>query len=480
MILTPPLSVISEEKKMNRRTFNQLVASLAASSFAMPLRADTKVFSSPLLVEARRNSDQEWSTYETRTIARLQGFCPRQRTLNQYGGIPSNKTKKTGFWHLEKIDGRFWMIDPAGGLNIHRAVCSVNIGRGERNAKAFKEKFTSKEAWVKATTALLQENGFNGTGAWTDRVFLTTGADLAFTLNLDIMSKYGSKRGGTYQKDGHIGYPNDCIPVFDPEFPAFCEQYATDTLATYRDNPNFLGYFSDNEMPFGIRTLENYLEIDAPNDPGRLAAEIWLKERNQTKRTLTEDIRHEFLGFVMDKYMSITSRAIRKHDPNHLFLGPRIFGRNRDRMYLIRAIAHYADLISANYYGLWTPEEEHLKGWAEQTGKPFMFTEWYVKGEDSGLANTSGAGWNVRTQKDRGLFYQNYTLAMMESKNCVGWHWFKYQDNDPTAKGVDPSNVDANKGMVDNDFEPYADLVAAMREINMSVFDLIDYFDKSA
>jgi len=462
------------EEKMNRRTFNQLIASLAASSFATPLWAD----SSPLLVESRRKPDQAWNTYETRTIAQLPGFQPRPRTLNRYGGLPSNKAKKTGFWHPEKIDDRFWMVDPDGGLNVHRAVCSVNIGRGERNAKAFQEKFRTKEAWIKATARLLRENGFNGTGAWADTTLLSAGANLGVCLNLNLMSGYGRKRGGTYQRPGHTGYPNNCIFTFDPEFPLYCDQFVAEAVATYRDNPDFFGYFSDNEMPFGLRTLDNYLSIENPNDPGRLATEAWLKGKGQSRETLGDTLRHEFLGFVMDKYMSIISAAIRKHDPNHLVLGPRLYSTNKDSAPLIQSVARYADLISYNLYGVWTPPEKYTKGWAELTGKPFMITEWYTKGEDSGMGNTTGAGWNVRTQKDRGLFYQNYTLALIESKNCVGWHWFKYQDNDPTAKGVDPSNIDSNKGIVDNDFEPYTDLVAAMRELNLSVFDLIEYFDR--
>ncbi len=30
---------------------------------------------------------------------------------------------------------------------------------------------------------------------------------------------------------------------------------------------------------------------------------------------------------------------------------------------------------------------------------------------DAGLANKGGAGWIVKTQRDRGLFYQNFTLS---------------------------------------------------------------------
>ena len=93
-----------------------------------------------------------------------------------------------------------------------------------------------------------------------------------------------------------------------------------------------------------------------------------------------------------------------------------------------------------------------------------------------GLANTSGAGWCVRTQKDRGYAYQHFTLGLLEAGNCVGWHWFRYQDNDPTAK-ADKSNIDSNKGLVDNHFECYTDLAEAMKEVNANVYSLAAYFD---
>ena len=93
------------------------------------------------------------------------------------------------------------------------------------------------------------------------------------------------------------------------------------------------------------------------------------------------------------------------------------------------------------------------------------------------MGNSSGAGWIVRTQKDRGLFYQNFNLALLESKNCVGWHYFKYQDNDPEMEGAELSNVDANKGIVNNDYNEYLPLLNLMKEVNLQVYELIDYFD---
>ena len=111
------------------------------------------------------------------------------------------------------------------------------------------------------------------------------------------------------------------------------------------------------------------------------------------------------------------------------------------------------------------------------SGKPVLITEWYVKGEDSGMPNTSGAGWIVKTQADRGKFYQNFALGLLESKSCVGFHWFKYRDNDPDDPNADPSNKDSNKGIQNGDYQLYTDLVEKMKEMNDEVYNLADYFD---
>ena len=49
-------------------------------------------------------------------------------------------------------------------------------------------------------------------------------------------------------------------------------------------------------------------------------------------------------------------------------------------------------------------------------------------------------------------------------------------DNDPTAKGVDPSNLNANKGCVDNCYEPYRSLVASMKRVNIIKYGLMKQF----
>jgi hypothetical protein len=100
-----------------------------------------------------------------------------------------------------------------------------------------------------------------------------------------------------------------------------------------------------------------------------------------------------------------------------------------------------------------------------------MITEWYVKADDTGLPNITGAGWIVGTQKEKGLFYQNFALQLLESPNCVGWHWFRYQD-----KGEWGQRRNSNKGVVDYDFKPYYNALEGMYELNKQVYSLRDHF----
>ncbi|MBN1417798.1 MAG: hypothetical protein JXP34_03425, partial [Planctomycetes bacterium] len=342
------------------------------------------------------------------------------------------------------------------------------------------EIFGDESAWAASTAALLRAHGFNGVGAWSDTERLRAAPTPPVCTRLwHFMSGYGKKRGGTYQQPGHTGYPNDCIFVFDPEFEAFCDEHAR-ALAAEKDDPWLLGHFSDNEMPLRRGALKGYLALPE-TDPGHRAALAWLRDRHGAAAStsdIDEQDEKDFLALVVGRYFRIVSAAIKKYDPNHLFLGSRLYGSDLSRPEIFRAAGPYLDVVAVNYYRAWTPDPKKLAMWERESGKPIIITEWYAKGEDSGLANTSGAGWVVRTQRDRGWFYQNFVLGLLESKVCVGWHWFKYADNDPADTRADPSNRDANKGIVTSRYVPYAPLLDAMAELNDRAYSLAEFFDR--
>ena len=443
-----------------------------------------------ITVEAqRRHGSGPTATYspyepfQTRTVDLLSGYQPLRKPteMSKYGGLLKQRVDKTGFFHVKKINDRWWGVDPDGYLYFNIALNSISMGKSDRNERALKDKYGTPENWILNTISLLQDNGFNCAGSWSDyRAIVeankTASRPMAYTINWNFMSGYGRERGGTFQQPGHTGYPNDAIFVFDPGFESFCERHAKQ-IAAYKEDPNLFGYFSDNEMPFKFKSLDNYLALNE-KEAGRQAAERWLAEQGITREQITDQHREAFRALVGEKYFSIVSKAIKKYDPNHMYIGARFYSDEKHDEKFMRTVGKYMDLVSNNYYNYWTPDSAHMADWTDWTGKPFIITEYYTKGEDSGMPNQSGAGWIVRTQQDRGLFYQNYNLALIESKNCVGWHYFKYQDNDPTAKGADQSNTDANKGIVNNYYEVWQPMMDKMKQLNTQIYNIIDYFDK--
>ncbi len=438
-----------------------------------------------VIVRSKTRPDREWKEYATRTLDLLEGYEKAAKPVewSAYGGWLGKRYGATGFFRAEQIDGRWWLIDPEGYRFIHVGVVSVNLGSSENMKRAFAEKFGDDKTWATETTRLLKDLNFNGTGGWSDHVRLQlSGQPLPYVVRMNLMSGFGRKLGVTHAVPGHTGFELECIPVFHPDFAAYCREQA-EVLADYRDDPYVVGIYSDNELQ--TPKLENYLKLDQANPaqrPNRQAAVAWLRERKGKEDVSAKDItmmdRLEFAGYAFDRYFRIATEAIRKVDPNHLYIGSRFMSPNFQNPFIWKAAAPYCDVVAVNYYGCWGPRLDEVAYWQTLCPRPIMITEFYVKGEDSGLPNTSGAGWIVPTQADRGRFYQHYVLGLLQSRNCVGWHWFKYQDNDPDEKGAELSNIDSNKGIVDIRYQPHREFVDLMKAVNREVYPLTEYFDK--
>lgn len=455
--------------------FRRRASALSFVTLAFPLLAAEEVLVATKPAAA-------WKSYPTRTLADFPAIAaaPADAGLNRFGGRSDRRARATGFFRAERIDGRWWLVDPEGGLGLNRSVVSVTMMRTPGAVDALQRKFGGEPQWAAQTAALLHAHGFNGLGAWsnTDRL-RSAPPRLAYTLIWNFMSSYGRKRGGTYQLPGHTGYPGNAIFVFDPAFESFCDEHARQLAAT-KDDPWLLGHFTDNELPLRREALANYLSLP-DGDPGRLAAHAFLRERHgpaATTQDITEADRQDFLALVVDRYLGIVTRAIRRYDPHHLILGSRFHGTQVRFPETFRVAGKYLDVVAVNYYHAWSADQALVSMWERESGRPYLITEWYAKGMDvPGLANVSGAGWVVKTQRDRGLFYENFTLSLLESRGCVGWHWFKYIDNDPADTKADPSNRDSNKGIVSNRYEPYRDLLESMKRINEHTYRLVDHFD---
>src|SRR5579872_5665929 len=144
----------------------------------------------------------EWQMYPVRTVQDLRP-TPREVALDRFGGRRDKSYQTSGFYYSRKIRDRWWLIDPDGHPFLNAGVVSVAPAHSPLSSQALARTFGKPEEWMRRTRELLLGNGFNGTGAWSDVPLLRAAStqsarSLAYTINLDVMSAYGAKRGGTY------------------------------------------------------------------------------------------------------------------------------------------------------------------------------------------------------------------------------------------------------------------------------------------
>lgn len=365
--------------------------------------------------------------------------------LNAYGGNSNVKTKATGYFHIETVNGCWYLVDPSGALFFTVGVNSVSKG-GE----------------VKLPD-LLWSIGVNTLGCWSDETINDDATQkMAYCPRWNFMATYKNLTQRT--KDL---YAKGIIPVFDAAYVDFCDNHARQLTDTSND-PFLLGHFSDNELPIYDNTtygnlLDRFLAITDKSDPNYIAAKNWIVGRKGENYSISSEDRELFHGFVTGNYYRITGEAIKRYDPNHLYLGSRLHGAAKSKPSIFIEAAKYVDIISVNVYGVWTPLTEDMERWTAG-GKPFLVTEFYAKAEDSGLPNEGGAGWLVPKQTDRAKFFENFTLALIEHPGCVGYHYFRYIDDG-----------EANKGLIDGDYHWYEELKDSFYKIAKDIYGLREF-----
>ena len=425
---------------------------------------------------------EDWKKMEVQTVATLKRYRQKNISTGRYNDRTDISLEKTGYYHTTQIDGKWWTVSPDGHPMISTAINSLNLKASDRVLHTYGVKYVTPDKWADDAISLVQRYGFNGAGSWGDveqiRAYNERNDErFSYCVMLSLVTDYKS----ALDKSAGYNESSKLFPVFDKGFETYCEMRASE-LVEFKDDPNLFGYFFDNELNFARDMLDRYLKLPE-SEEGYIVTAEWLGKKGRTLDSpLSDAIRDEFRAFLMDRYYSVASTAIRKADPNHMLLGNRFywndriyFDDNQSGMFtnplVFQTAGKYLDVLACNYYFRWAPVPEEINAWTEWSGKPFMITEWYVKADDTGLPNRTGAGAIVGTQKERGLFYQHFALKLLESPNCVGWHWFRYQDKDGWGE---PHN--SNKGVVDYDFKPYYNALDGMYELNKQVYSLRDYF----
>ena len=409
----------------------------------------------------------------------------------------------TGFFHVEKIDGRDWIVDPVGrgvylaGVDwcMPQGMFCEALGHAPYGMTV-KEKYASRDDWAAATAERLVSWGFNFLAVGTGPQMLhrslahANGSDaLYFSTHLctgDDPDRWISP----YRDAPGTAFPN----VFHPDFEKNCDELARKRCAPHVGDPWLVGYFLDNELRWwGLADtatgLFDLVRTLPPQHSARQALERFVAQVLQEAASAASfggagaqpppTVKRAFVALIAERYFATLCAAIRKADPDHLILGNR-FANMDLAPEILAACGRHCDVVSVNVYP-WAdldagvvlekrggiPLAEAFRAFHEKAGgeKPLLLTEWSFPALDSGLPCTYGAGQRFYTQAERAHASEMMLRTVMALPFFVGDDFFMWQD-DPALGFNKDFHENSNYGLVNVNDEPYADLTAMFARVH--------------
>ena len=404
---------------------------------------------------------------------------------SKYGGYLQKQVKGTGFFRTEKIDGRWWFVDPEGYLFLSVGVDCVSPGGGGNAKQIDQRRNMFKELPYEEVMAKIRPNSGNrqnannrpqdlsvSYGAW--NLYRRYGDDFRAKSNYMIikrMNKWGlnsianwssgevtgmNKIAFTAQMRG-LRMERDLMglaDVYAPGFELAADSAMKEQASAQKDNPWLIGYFVGNEPAW----LEQEARLcgmilEGADRPIKTELQKFLAAGGDTPEQ-----RKEFIYKTFDIFLQTAKKAFKKYDPNHLNLGIR-FGNIAELDDEILKICKNAfDILSFNCYALY-PDHAMMDRVLRVADMPMIIGEYHFGTVDRGMAQSL---WQVDSQQERGVAYRYYTENAYAHPGMIGTGYFQWCDQDLTGRRNDGENY--NCGLIDVTDRPYKHQVEAMME----------------
>ncbi len=376
----------------------------------------------------------------------------------RYGGYKGTKAKGTGFFRVEKIEGKWWFVDPDGHLFLSIGADSVGMsvstpvsgreslfaalppaaaGRGASfYAWNLQRRYGTEwtDRWIDVTLRRMMAWGFNTIGNWSDARLGAAGR-----------VPYVVTTRGWGIENGPMGV----VDVYAEDFAKRVDEAARQQCASRKEDPYLLGYFVGNEPPWpGRESVAVDAILAGPATPLQRETKKFLADGDTPER------RKAFLLHSYTRFVETVSAALRRHDPNHLNLGLR-FGSSAPPD-VVQASKVF-DVYSLNSYA-YTVNQREIDKVRSLIDKPIVIGEFHFGTPGRGM--TPGLR-QVANQEERGVAYRYYVENALADPNIVGAHWFEWID-EPSTGRFDGENY--NIGLLDVTDRPYRELVDAARE----------------
>lgn len=456
---------------------------------------------------------------------------PGPENFSKFGGWADGpKLEATGHFRVEKVDGKWWMVDPEGYLFWSHGIVRVSHsnavtpleGKDIENRCFYFEELPGKDSefhqFYYTHDALLKPYyTFRGI----DSTYDFSSANLYCKYGKDYLAHFNDLSHRRLKSWGLNTIANSsdkeiCLmdrtpyidrfevvseplegtggwwPVMDPFDPSFVESIEKQLVDRKREleDPWCLGFFVDNEIAWGHATnmaevvlrcpaeqaakkqfiadlKEKYSTIKALNKAWGTSYASWDALAQNRNKIKTNDLnRDDFLAFSRSVIHKYYSNIRGAFD--HLAPGVLYMGC-RFAGYtpdLVSIGAEYCDVISYNIYDF-TLDKVQLP---EGVDKPIMIGEFHFGAMDRGMFHSSQV--EVESQKNRGKAYVRYVESGLRHPNIIGVHWHQYSDQATSARFC---GENFQVGFTDVCDTPYKETIDAARNIGSRMYEFRNF-----
>ncbi|MFO7937713.1 MAG: hypothetical protein R6V06_08940 [Kiritimatiellia bacterium] len=466
------------------------------------------------------HSDKELKAAAKREEADLASH-PGPAGRSRFGGWADGPRRKaTGHFRVEKIDGKWWMVDPEGYLYWSHGPVRVTPSTAitpldnrdfyftdlPAENSPFAEFYTTRDELlhpyyvkrgIKRTYDFSSANCYRKYGKNYYMVF----ADLVHrrlkSWGMNTIANSSDKKICLMDRTPYTDrFELKSKPIaasrdgwwpfrdpFDPSFRADVRRLMKEHKAEMED-PWCFGFFVDNELSWGSNIDLAAWTLESPADQAakRVFRErmrkaygnieklnaAWGTDYKDWDAFLTvckrpgagayKDLK-AFTLEIADAYFRNIREEFKAVAPNKLYMGCRFAGPGP--AFAVRVAARHCDLLSYNIYA------RHLDDFKLPEGidKPVVIGEFHFGALDRGLFHPGLV--KVKNQEERGRVYVQYVTSALKHPNVVGVHWHQFGDQAVTGR-FDGENFQV--GFVDCCNTPYPETVSGIREVGYRLY----------
>ena len=435
---------------------------------------------------------------------------PGPKDRNKFGGWASGpQLKATGRFRVEKVDGKWWLVDPEGRLfwswgpvrvtpssamtplngNPRTPRCGGDLPDRDCLFEGLPQKGEPLAQFYETSDDLLKPFYLARNET---RWFDFSAANLFRKYGADWFEKYSDVCHRRLRSWGCNTIANSsdiriCLqdrtpyaervecrsrPIAaswgqwakfrDPFDPSFTEGVRAALEAHGREahDPWCIGFFIDNEIQWGAKDTDlAQWALWSPDDqPAKVefVKRLAAKGIDPKRDAVPDEELRAFTAVIVEEYFKRTRAAVKAFDPGLLYLGCRFAGHARP--WAIGSCAKYCDVVSYNLY------RDAIDAWRLPQGldAPVLIGEFHFGAHDRGLF---GSGLlNKGSQAGRAAALKGYVESALANPQIVGVHWHQFSDQ-ATSGRFDGEYFQV--GWTDVCDRPYPETVEALRSIDV-------------